>query len=504
VVKHVAGGNESVAVSSMSLSSMSSGPSKSGLSIGLTGLSSPASSSSPANAIWDEEKDLNTQFHQSSYLSSNGQDGGQNKGRHSGLKASLIAHEGPPSSPTKLYSRQRLCHSLVIFTIVNAILWPLIVILVLGNGGPTSNSDVGGGSVESDGMASIFPVNWAVTGVRRDYSDIIALTGGTGPPQLDYTNETRAFIYYGTVSGTTRSDQTNSSSLHMFQPHFPGETVTASMLYGPNTRYFNPNNIKQGTIIAVGAYKATESNYQGSFIYEGPVNGSGTYTKLVFPPSHYEVDGVTYPDPPGLTVAHSTMGDFIVGNLYYQSSNTRGHGFIYNRFTRQSLIVDRGKFSTTLYGIWQNGGDNSTKYTIIGGHSDSNSTSIAFIENFDSSNNTFSNFTSYSYLNQTEYPTHFQGICGLDGGGFAIAAQQDNTITGAFVALYLYLPVHSDGSFGSAVWTPLTNTLTPNRMSTDTVLDDLIFGLYYFTNATGVQGLFSPFSSYISNVTLLL
>ena len=77
-------------------------------------------------------------------------------------------------------------------------------------------------------------------------------------------------------------------------------------------------------------------------------------------------------DPVGDTIPHSTMGNLAVGNFDLQSAPAAGAGFIYNLSNPSApwSTFNLGGYSTTFYGVWQNGGSSSTKYTIVGGISD--------------------------------------------------------------------------------------------------------------------------------------
>ena len=167
------------------------------------------------------------------------------------------------------------------------------------------------GVAQTADIQSILPADYGVTGVRQDVGGNVVLTGGTGPPSL--TSGTPAFIYDGPLNQIPSSS--TAASLHLFNPAFAGETVTSSQFYGPNTPLFDPG-MGAGNITAVGAYRYTGSNYQNGMIYTGPVDGSGTYTKLDAPGNGREAVGDTIP--------HSTMGSLVVGNFDYQKDEVRG------------------------------------------------------------------------------------------------------------------------------------------------------------------------------------
>jgi hypothetical protein len=71
------------------------------------------------------------------------------------------------------------------------------------------------------------------------------------------------------------------------------------------------------------------------------------------------------------TIAHSTMGDLVVGNYDLNPGHgASGNAFIYNMSTRLWTLLRLGgslASGTTLYGIWQDGGPGSSNYTLAGG-----------------------------------------------------------------------------------------------------------------------------------------
>lgn len=339
---------------------------------------------------------------------------------------------------------------------------------------------------------SILPPGWPATGIRQDFDGNVIITGATGPPSL--VGNTTAYIYYGPIDKIPQ-DFHAPSSLHLFYPAFPGEIVNASMLYGPNSAFYD-SRIGFGNISAVGAYQPAGSPYQFSFVYEGPVNGSGTFSKIVIPSK--VKDGIV--DGPAKTVAHSTMGDLVVGNVYYQSSDSQSSGMIYNKYSKELILQEFGSYSTTLYGIWQNGGQFSQSYTIIGGTSNSPVKDNAFIVNYNYTTNSYSNFTEYSYNGNSSYDTHFEGITGVPGG-FALAAVQ---VLGEDVGSSLvYIPVDKeDGSFGQAQWYTTTNTVNGLPTTGDTVLDFTLLGIYQ-TGPKGPSGLI-PFSAFMNNFSAVV
>jgi hypothetical protein len=312
-------------------------------------------------------------------------------------------------------------------------------------------------------IQTILPLNYGVTGVRQDFGSNVVITGGTGPPSL--ADGTPAFIYEGPLNQIPST--TSAPTLHLFYPAFAGETVTSSQFYGPNTPLFDPG-MGAGNITAVGAYRYTASNYQDGMIYTGPLDGSGTYTKLVAPGNGSDAVGDTIP--------HSTMGNLVVGNFNYQNDQAHGRGFIYNTSSQTYATVDVGKFSTTLYGVWQNGGPSGSLYTIVGGYSDNIHGAKAFAEDYNATTHRFSNFRSFSFNNRPSIVTHFEGISAVPGG-FSIAATEALPHH-AGGASYAYIPVRKNGSFGRAHWVAMTNNVNGGLTTGDTVINNSIMGIY--------------------------
>ena len=312
-------------------------------------------------------------------------------------------------------------------------------------------------------IEQILPANYGVTGIRQDSGGNVLITGGTGSPSLDAA--TPAFLYSGPINSIPST--TNGSGLHTYTPNFGSGPITGgAQFYGPNTNYYNPA-IGVGNIRAVGAYKATASApYQDGMIYTGPLNGSGLWLSIQVPGDPF--------DPVGDTIPHSTMGNLVVGNFDLQSAPAAGDGFIYNLSNPSApwATFHLGSYSTTFYGVWQNGGANSTNYTIVGGISDVSNGGKGLVFNYDSATQNITNETQLSFDNNPSLITHFEGISAVVGG-FSLTS---TTVQGAG---YAFLPVNNDGSFGTPTWTAVTNQISPGAMTTgDTVIDNIVLGIY--------------------------
>lgn len=195
---------------------------------------------------------------------------------------------------------------IVIFIAINVVLWTCLGIFVFTHSDSSSNDD---DSVAISTFETIFPFNYAVTGIRQYSSDTVIITGGT--------ENSSGWIYHGPLSDFPSSPYSSSMYLH-FWPQFPNQTTNATTLYSCNTHYFD-SRIPEGNLTAVGSYNYIESPITRSFLYKGDFYGNGEYTEIIIPPQPYvnETTGKNSTREVGHTLAHSVMGDLIVGNWYY-------------------------------------------------------------------------------------------------------------------------------------------------------------------------------------------
>jgi len=262
-------------------------------------------------------------------------------------------------------------------------------------------------------------------------------------------------------------------------PTFSGQTVTASLYYGPNTAAFNPA-LGKDNIRVVGTYKYQESAVDGQHgvLYQGPANGvGGTWTQINVPA---DLAGRTVTN----TIPHSTMGDLVVGNYSVEGQQRdAASAFIYDIRTGTYQVFDSSwgglNDLTSAYGIWQNGGPTSTFYTIVGG-SLHNGANTAYMVDYDSSTKTFSHKTFFPLGTGLAGDTHFEGINAAPGG-YTLSA----TILsgGTADAAYAYVPVNRDGGFGAAQWVPL-HYPGSSFCSGDTVYRNVEMGICILTDPT--------------------
>jgi len=277
----------------------------------------------------------------------------------------------------------------------------------------------------------ILEPNDSVTGVRGYDATNVLLTG--------------SYLGNGAINGLwwKGSLETGAGTTYQFSPVVPGQTITSSLYYGPNTNLFDPT-LGEGNIRIVGSYKNSLSTADHGVMYTGPLSGttnSANWTGNLDVPS-LVAGGVVLN-----TIPHSTMGNFVVGNYDLVSSpTTTGNAFIYNISANSWTVLDIGSKTndTTVYGIWQNG-IGSTSYTLAGG-SKNNGVQTAFLMDFDSTTGAFSNLKFFPDSNSTF--THFEGITGRNGGYNLVATTSNGP---AFVTVARL----SNGTFGTATFTPI-------------------------------------------------
>lgn len=410
-------------------------------------------------------------------------------------RSSLLDKETCTSRLTGFIRR----HFRIVVPFVGVCVAAIIVIAVIVAVSVTANGNGSTSETESPDIITIFPHNWTVTGVRQDVNNMVAITGTQSSNPTG--NISLGFIYYGLISDIPVT--TDTDLLHYFVPHFPGETPTFAAMYGPNTYKYLPA-VGKGNVVAVGGYNFAQSPYQAGFIYEGPLNGTGRYTKIVIPPRHLNVTlpngtTITTLDYPTHTVAHSTMGELIVGDCYFESSKTKSYGFLYNLKKKEFIrLLELDLFSTSMYGVWQNGGATSDQYTMVGGltHLMTN-LSVAYIMNYNAVINEFSMLRTYTYLNEPQGGVHFEGISGVEGGftcaaiGLSSTKEQSSAI--------VFIPVYANGSFADAQWYEI-KVPGSSFVSANTILDYTILGIYQ-TGPKVTGQAFIPENSFYTNCT---
>jgi len=279
----------------------------------------------------------------------------------------------------------------------------------------------------------------------------------------------------------------------------PFKNFETGTFYGPDTSTYNPDTIPAGQVRAVGSYRTKPSLgvLNHGMIYFGPVSGGGTWTTIDVPADgRNTVRGVRAcpSGQPGCrvmdTIAHSTMGNLVVGNYDLNLGHgVSGNAFIYNMTTRQWTLLQLGgslASGTTLYGIWQNGGPASPNYTLAGGSSaySPGGAQRAFLMNYNERTGRFGLPRFYSYGNAPTPLTHFDGITAVPGG-FNLA-----TISTAQASSMAFVPTTGRNwpLFGRATWYPIKvannslcttlPTVKCTRVTANTVYQNQVMGLY--------------------------
>jgi hypothetical protein len=357
---------------------------------------------------------------------------------------------------------------------------------------PLLCADTGGQG--SGSIGTILRTGDIVTGVRGTGSGNVILTGsaptGSGA-------QTAPFLYPGRLTNAA------GAAVSVLAPPFPG--VTSGTFYGPDTHFFNPASIPAGQVRAVGSYQSSSAPagvINQGMIYLGPVSGPGGSWKSIAVTAHgARTAGHLRACPRRRphcfvmdTIAHSTMGNLVVGNYDLKPTVHGGlisaNAFIYNMTSRQwTLLRLRGSQSTqaTLYGIWQDGGPGSPRYTLAGG-SAASGTKQAFLMNYNERTGHFGAPEYFSYGNHRDIDTHFEGITAVRGGFNLVALSAPQGASMAFI------PVRArNGHFGRATWFRVNVMNSPlcagdcSLVTANSVYRNQVMGIYDRKGSSGLK-----------------
>ena len=328
-------------------------------------------------------------------------------------------------------------------------------------------------------VRTILQTGTAVTGVRGSGGRGVVLTG-----TYIANGSSAAFLWHGPLS------RAGGATVSVLRPAFRG--VTGATFYGPDTHLFNPRAVPRGQVRAVGSYVSSDApsgvRNQG-MIYLGPVSGrGGRWTSIAVPAHGRHVTGHVPACPPRRpkcivmdTIPHSTMGHLVVGNYDLKptvgSRPVSGNAFIYNLSTRRyTLLRLHGSLATksTFYGIWQDGGPGSPRYTLAGGSS-AHLGQRGFLINYNERSGRFGRPFFFTYFNRP-VATHFEGITAVPGGFNLVSMQAGH---GPALA---HIRVLRHGGFGRARWRRVptgSSSLCPCKIITgNTVWRNRVMGLY--------------------------
>ena len=336
-------------------------------------------------------------------------------------------------------------------------------------------------------ISSILKAGDLVTGVRGSGGGRVVLTGTV------VSGGSTAMLFRGRLTAA------GGAAVSVLRPAF--RKVTSSSFYGPNTHLFNPRAIPAGWVRAVGSYVSSAARsgvHDQGMIYNGPLSGrGGSWKSIDVPANGARVTGHVRACRRSRrrcfvmdTIAHSTMGNLVVGN-YDLNPAVRGgassaNAFIYNMTTRTwTLLRLHGSLSTTssLYGIWQDGGPGSPHYTLVGGSS-ARGAQRGIMINYNERTGAFGKPAFYSYGNRRTRYTHFEGITSARGGFNLVAMSSGHSPALVFV------PVRGR-SFGRARWYPAnvsSSSLCPcEEVTGNTVWRNHVMGLFVPKSSPGAN-----------------
>ena len=367
-----------------------------------------------------------------------------------------------------------------------------VAALVVTTAGPAMAGAAG--PARPAAISSILRPGDIVTGVRGMAGGRVVLTGSAATGNGSATDP---FLYQGTLARAA------GAAVSALTPPFAG--VTSATFYGPDTHKFNPRAIPAGQVRAVGSYQSSASApgvINQGMIYLGPVRGrGGSWTSIDVPADGARTVGHVRACRRGArrcfvmdTIAHSTMGNLVVGNYDLHPSVAggliSGNGFIYNMSRKQWTLLRLGgslSSQSSLYGIWQDGGPRSHLYTLAGG-SKASGAKRAFLMNYNERTGAFGRPRYYSYGNAPAADTHFEGITAVPGGFNLVAMSTAQDPSMAFV------PARPrSGYLGRARWYPVQVASSPlcssgcTVVTGNTVYRKHIMGLYIPSGTTGLH-----------------
>jgi len=345
----------------------------------------------------------------------------------------------------------------------------------------------------------------------------------TGFYRTETNTNSQSFVYQGyarppgkALEGRKRSEEKGDGVFHNLNyPPQPNLTPTATELYSLDL-------ISKRKIHAVGSFSAEEFTGVQGCLYTGPLTGlgkswpSGQQSELSSrSESPVKAEGDWKPlVPQGLTVlpilntiAHSVMGDVVVGN--YKTDERFSNAFIYDIKTDQYFPLVTSEFpivSISAYGVWHNGNEGYSRpsgqrskrsgedhsrpsgqrseeeYVIVGGlaRSGLNPDIIeGFMVNWNNKTRRLSKWRLFTAPDSAA--THFEGISRSNSfsddcaNSYTLAAQS---------ALNPYFVRASDHD---STWKVL-NYPGSSTTTSDSVAGDIVIGSFILEDASQLQG----------------
>lgn len=243
-----------------------------------------------------------------------------------------------------------------------------------------------------------------LTGIRTRKNKCHTQVFVTGFYRTAENTNSQSFIFQGNKRGKGIFHDLNF-------PSRPDLTVIATELYSLSF-------VSDSIIHAVGSVSTEELEGVQSCIYTGTLQGEGEW-RLLFP----NLSGI----PIISSIAHSVMGDVVVGNYKTIASPALSSAYIYDIRTHQFFPMVTSQFpiiSISNYGVWQ---DDGHHYTICGGlasSADAPEITVGFIADWNNRTRVVSHWRMFVAPSGSEDAliTHFQGISAFQCG-YTLAGQ---------------------------------------------------------------------------------
>lgn len=244
------------------------------------------------------------------------------------------------------------------------------------------------------------------------------------------------------------------------------------------TNLYNVDYIGNEIYRLVGVYSINPNHING-FLYEGKLNqfSNKDYYKNILIGSEY-------------TYIHSVMGNILIGNC----DDIKEEKNIISAFL---YIIDIGKIinvvypesiTNTVFGIWNNGNNN---YTICGSYSNDyipitdiyfengiKPVGNAFLVNYNTSTEEFSNWTTFNSFNKKNILTQFQSIHSNQFNFYELSTNIFDIETNINIPGWVLINKDLEGNFMVNKWIDIKYPFPNHLSSSNSVVDDIIVGTY--------------------------
>ncbi len=282
-----------------------------------------------------------------------------------------------------------------------------------------------------------------LTGIRQKSDNRYLISGFYEP--TDESNAAISFLYEGDLKGK-------------------GKWYKLSF-HGNNTNLYGPNYINDEEIRVVGNYFANGISI--GCLYQGNLKTDKGKWTIILPPF---ISGTLS------TIVHSNSKHLAVGNYDVPEQKNTSKAFIYDIETGNYFKIEKeAALSISAYGIIHIKKD---KYCICGGFIE-NIISRGYLVDYDRKKNKFSNWRVYTFNNDPNLVTHFDGIA-LNCDGYSLTGD------------YLSLDSKDIGFFveikdGVAKW---ENVHYPSSIVTsgNSVVNSVVIGVYKKEGEAKING----------------